>query len=237
MQTVIAGLQQEMPPLVMVVPPKDPVDDLPVLLLRELQHRTNNVLHHALLILEVGARRADGAEARSTIADVARSFRSLVDGQRHFCALEPDRTADAAEEVSAACASLAASFRLLRPDVRFECVVAENPRWSVTPAGALAMIVNELVTNAYKHAFRDREGGSLRVTLAAAPQGRACITVIDDGIGFIGAHPGSGSGVGIVASLARAIGGSFTLGGDDPHRSARKSSSRRARPPPHSPRR
>ena len=45
------------------------------------------------------------------------------------------------------------------------------------------LLVNELVTNAYKHAFPGRRAGELRVGLAARPGG-FCLRVQDDGAGL-----------------------------------------------------
>lgn len=50
-------------------------------------------------------------------------------------------------------------------------------------ASALGLVVNELVTNAYKHAFQGLAKGRLHVSLASRPTGFK-LTVIDDGAGL-----------------------------------------------------
>jgi two-component sensor histidine kinase len=51
-------------------------------------------------------------------------------------------------------------------------------------ASALAVIVNELVTNALAHAFPDGRAGQVRVELKRLAEDRAAITVEDDGDGY-----------------------------------------------------
>ena len=77
-------------------------------------------------------------------------------------------------------------------------------------ATAAALVVNELVTNALKHAFRDREGGTVAVTFRA---GRLChtLTVEDDGAGFAPDAP-AGLGLRMVRATAREkLGGGLTV--------------------------
>jgi two-component sensor histidine kinase len=50
-------------------------------------------------------------------------------------------------------------------------------------ASALGLVVNELVTNAYKHAFRGLAKGHLHVSLASRPTGFT-LSVVDDGAGL-----------------------------------------------------
>jgi two-component sensor histidine kinase len=49
---------------------------------------------------------------------------------------------------------------------------------------ALALITNELVSNALAHAFPDQRAGAIRVELHALDGGRAALIVSDDGAGF-----------------------------------------------------
>jgi two-component sensor histidine kinase len=78
----------------------------------------------------------------------------------------------------------------------------------------LSLIVNELMTNAFKHAYCGRDTGYLLVTLGPSVHGRACLSVIDDGPGFAGttAAP-AGKGMGLVEALADAIDGKVSISG------------------------
>jgi PAS domain S-box-containing protein len=85
----------------------------------------------------------------------------------------------------------------------------------------VALIVNELVSNAYKHAFPEGRPGAFRIT-ARAEDGRFRFEVEDDGVGLSGvasgaaSGPASGRGIGtdLVVALAAQIKGeaSFSAG-------------------------
>ena len=75
----------------------------------------------------------------------------------------------------------------------------------------LGLIVTELVLNAVKHAFRDREGGRIEVALRrGALPGEAVLCVQDDGLGMAVLYAAPGRGLGFVDILARSIGGAST---------------------------
>jgi two-component sensor histidine kinase len=55
---------------------------------------------------------------------------------------------------------------------------------SVNAAVPSGLILNELVSNALKHAFRGRNGGEVTISLRGSPEGRVCLRVRDNGTGL-----------------------------------------------------
>jgi two-component sensor histidine kinase len=55
---------------------------------------------------------------------------------------------------------------------------------SVVTAVPCGLILNELVTNAFKHAFVGRAQGEVATTLRAGPDGRVRLRVSDNGVGL-----------------------------------------------------
>ena len=74
-------------------------------------------------------------------------------------------------------------------------------------ASPLAMIVNELVTNCFKHAFPDNRFGKVEIQYAVQ-DGTFTLAIVDDGIGFDVAQSAPGRGRMTVCQLAEAVGGS-----------------------------
>lgn len=77
-------------------------------------------------------------------------------------------------------------------------------------AQPLGLVVNEVVSNAIKHAFRGRETGTITITLKLIEPGRAELTIHDDGAGFDAqAAPGSGMGSRLIRAFAQQLGGDY----------------------------
>ena len=93
-------------------------------------------------------------------------------------------------------------------------VDAEDIPVSIDAAIPIGMLVNEIVTNALKHAFRGRSVGDIRVTFEIGDDGGAQLTVVDDGIGMPKekADPAvsEGSGMRIIRSFVKQIRGTMT---------------------------
>ena len=85
----------------------------------------------------------------------------------------------------------------------------------VKDATPLSLLVNELITNALKHAFRDRDGGKVHIALHRNGEDKLEVSVADNGSGMSVQQDGSGSGSKIVRALARQMDGELTVDGDD----------------------
>lgn len=87
-------------------------------------------------------------------------------------------------------------------------LLAEPLRLPTDKAVSVGVIVNELVTNAAKYAYRDREAGEIRVKASQIEPGRIEIVVEDDGIGWMGEGKIHGTGVGsrVIAATANGLG-------------------------------
>ena len=80
-----------------------------------------------------------------------------------------------------------------------------------------ALILNELIANAFTHAFEHDAGGTIHATVEGLPDGRAHLVVADDGRGLpasfsIAAMPTLG--MCIVVTLARQLNGDLTCSSD-----------------------
>lgn len=181
------------------------------LLFRELQHRVANNLQFVAAVLmrrrkllnsdPACAQALETAQAR--LETMSRVHRRLHDPESLHQPLQ--------SYLEALCTDLIEASDT--PDVRLTVDSPPVPL-SLNALMSLSLIVAELVTNSLKHAFRDRAGGVIAVTVSGT-RGAYTLTVADDGPGlpkdFDKARRQS-LGQGILRSLAGQLRGQLTFG-------------------------
>jgi PAS domain S-box-containing protein len=87
----------------------------------------------------------------------------------------------------------------------------ESVKIKADSAAPIALVINETITNALKHAFPNGASGKLRVSVR--PVQNACaITIADDGIGLNQSKvAGTGFGSTLIKTLIKQLGATFTL--------------------------
>jgi two-component sensor histidine kinase len=171
-------------------------------LLREVHHRVKNNLAMIAGLVRIAGRRAP-ADAQGVLRDISR--RIVTVGQIYTQIHDADdlRRVDLAAYMRAICDNVASS--LGRDNVSLETALAPCTV-DIDTAVPLGLIVGELLTNAYKHAFPGERSGRIAVTLAC--EGTQCaIAVADDGIGLSEMRRTGASGLGLANALANQIGG------------------------------
>jgi two-component sensor histidine kinase len=64
------------------------------------------------------------------------------------------------------------------------CLEASPVYIGIDTAVPCGLIINELITNALKHAFPNGNGGEIRIRLQTIPKDQLTITIRDNGVGF-----------------------------------------------------
>jgi len=77
---------------------------------------------------------------------------------------------------------------------------------------ALGIVIAEIISSAYLHAFPGR-AGAIRVVLEPRVAG-AILTIRDDGVGFVEPASSKRHGLGLVRRLMEQIGGAVRVGSD-----------------------
>jgi PAS domain S-box-containing protein len=177
------------------------------LLLAELNHRVKNNMQMLQSLLNAARRETGNAEARAALADASQRVGAMAAAQKVLYQANNTRGYQATEFIGAICASAQQGFD---DRITIECAAGAGELSNDT-AVPLALIVNELVTNAAKHGANGRGAVSIKVALAKEADAFV-LSVEDDGPGFeLSATRRRSSGLGLVIGLVRQIGGSFKV--------------------------
>ncbi len=185
--------------------------------LLDAHHRTKNTIQVATSLLTLQAARSHSAEARAALKE-ATSRLSVLAGVHELL----HHSADGRQAVGlpALIGTLADGLRQSFPDmagrvqlrVRVDGVSLDPDR-----AVPLALMVNEAVTNAYKHAFPDGRRGEIAVSLEKVGYngtGALTLTVRDDGVGLPAKGRDGSLGLKLIQSFAQQLNGDLSLTGE-----------------------
>lgn len=179
------------------------------LLFEEQTHRIKNDLAIACSLLALQARAQPSPDVRDALESAVGKLNVLAKSYEYLRMLSAvDETVDMQEYLSDLCWHLGERLRGIRPiavDVSAANVVAGKRK-----ATRIGLIVNELATNALKHAFPGDRAGSICVKLERGPS-RLVLVVQDDGIGCPeDAKDGTGSR--LIRLLVQQMRGTMTRG-------------------------
>lgn len=186
------------------------------ILFKEVHHRVKNNLQVISSLMNLQSRRLTDPRARDILEDSHARVRAIALVHERLYR-SPDLTSVDAQEYLE---SLAGA--LLRTHASTEVAIelkvdARGRRLEVDAAVPCGLVVNELVTNALKHAFVGRERGRLVVRLSAEGSWHR-LAVQDDGVGFpagLDFERATTLGLRLVRSLAEQLGGQLTIQGEE----------------------
>lgn len=172
-------------------------------LLHEVDHRVKNNLQMVSSLILMQIRTIPDEAIQKSLRSMLSRIEALSTVHRRLYQSDDVATFDVADFARDLVTDLvAASSRNLAPSFDLETAIV-----SADKAAPLALIVNELVTNAIKHAFVGRDAdapGKLSVRLAK-PDGVLRIEVADDGVGLNGSTGGDTFGVRLIRSLTKQL--------------------------------
>jgi two-component sensor histidine kinase len=148
-------------------------------LVREIDHRVMNELQMVAAILGMQAAQLEDAKASAALMEASGRVRTVAHAHRLLRGPGLEHLAFK-DYLNSLCADLRTIFALDgdRWTLQVHSDVAELPTVQAVP---LAQAVNELVTNAFKHAFTARKRGSVTVAFAAHGAKAWRLVVCDDG--------------------------------------------------------
>jgi PAS domain S-box-containing protein len=176
-------------------------------LLGELNHRVKNNMQMLQSLLGVAARQAASAEAREVLEEASGRISAMAAAQRVLYTTPDAMRFSARDFLNTVCETAKQTFP---QELAIDCE-ADSIQLSNDAAIPLALIVNELLTNAVKHGLNGRHAGTIRVRLTRENDS-FLFYVEDDGPGFhLQSVQRRSSGLTLVQGLARQLRGEFEV--------------------------
>jgi PAS domain S-box-containing protein len=178
-----------------------------LLLLNELNHRTKNNMQMLQSLVFTAAKRTRSDEARRVLGEASGRIAAMAAAQRVLYGTTDASHFGANEFLGAVCQTVQ---QILPREVKIICERASGVL-SNDAAMPLALILNELLTNAVKHGVKDQNKEAVRVGLTEKDR-EFELYVEDDGDGFdLDAVRNGSSGLQLVIGLARQLHGTFEV--------------------------
>ncbi len=170
------------------------------MLLREIHHRVKNNLQSVISLVRLQMRGSEGFDALNS------RIKSMIAVHEQIYKHDEYAEIDAAELIRAVVCS-AITAHDARLNVEFDL---QSQPVSAEKATALALLVNEVVTNAIKYAYPDGNEGGLWIALIAQEKlGKSLLTIRDEGVGYDISSATSGTGTRLVDGSVRQLDGTY----------------------------
>lgn len=181
-----------------------------IVLAQELQHRVRNNLQLVFGMLNKQIQAPDQGDGADGLNAIARRVMTLAKVYDHLLGAGLTRTIDFGAYLSSLCDSFRDMENPQHRDVNLSCI-SQPLMLDLDIATALGLVIAELISNAYLHAFPDNHG-SIKITMASDPTGhQASIQFVDDGIGFKLDGDSKRRGIGLVKRLMQQVEGTVEV--------------------------
>ncbi|MBN1939915.1 MAG: PAS domain S-box protein [Candidatus Aminicenantes bacterium] len=180
-------------------------------MLREIHHRVKNNIQIVSSLLRLQSRRLDDEKAKSALADSQNRIRSMALIHEKLYQTGDFAQIEMGDYFDSMAVHLLSAYREAAGRVNIQ-VESRDILLDINRAIPVGLIVNELVTNAVKHAFPGDRDGRILIRLERAEDGKFELAVKDDGIGLPESVLSDGTasfGLEIVRDLTQQIDGSL----------------------------
>jgi len=153
-------------------------------LLKEVHHRVKNNLQLVASLLSLQAGRVQNREVLDLLTVTQNRVGAMALLHENLYQSANLARLDLAQYLRSLCAHLMGALSPDRSRVRLEHHVRDKVALGLDQAVPCGLVINELVSNALKHAFPGERPGLIRLTFKRASPREVLLTVADDGVGL-----------------------------------------------------
>ncbi|HMG56229.1 MAG TPA: histidine kinase dimerization/phosphoacceptor domain -containing protein, partial [Kofleriaceae bacterium] len=185
-------------------------------LLQEIHHRVKNNLQVISSLINMHVRKLEPGTSRDALEQCQTRVLAIALIHERLYQSKDYSAVHFAEYARSLAASVFHALGVSPSHVELEVAIDDIPL-GVDRAIPCGLVLNELMTNALKHAFRDGRPGTLRVALTRLADGRVRLSVGDDGAGIpagFDIHQVKSMGLQLVCTLAEQLEAELVVTGD-----------------------
>ena len=185
-------------------------------LLRELHHRVKNNLQMLSSILSLQANQLKDADAIEAVKSYESRLNAMALIHKKLYKDDQERNINIKDYITELIQYLVFTYGYNDKGVKLELKI-EDLQVDVDKAIPLGLVLNELISNAFKHAYIDSADAHLRVTLQRQTNSDIQIQVADNGIGMtksVKKGEDTKFGIRLINSLIKELRGSYEVHSD-----------------------
>jgi two-component sensor histidine kinase len=182
-------------------------------LLQEIHHRVKNNLQIVSSLLYLQSTRTEHPEAISALRESRDRVKSMALIHERLYQSPNLASIDAGEYVRSLVSDLRRSYMTEESSVQLTVKIDEI-HLGISEAIPCGLIINELVSNALKHAFPDGREGEITIQLQRAGANQIALTVSDSGVGLpeqVDFRKAPSLGLTLISSLVDQLDGAIEL--------------------------
>ena len=208
-------MQRTIERMKILVEEKDRLLEQKKVLAEELQHRVRNNLQLVYAMLSKQLDDTPDNAGQRGIRAISRRVSTLARVYDHLLGSDMTRTTDFGSYVKSLCLNLAEIQASPDGSVKLTCD-SETIVLDLDVVTALGIVVAEVVSNSYDHAFPDGRRGSILVSVHRVDGDGdiATMTITDNGTGFLAKAENKRHGLGLVRRLVEQVRGSAIVESD-----------------------
>ncbi|ABS56322.1 signal transduction histidine kinase [Methanoregula boonei 6A8] len=181
-------------------------------IIKEVHHRVKNNMQVISGFLQLQSNYISDPESAEKLNECQRRVRSMALVHEKLYQSRHLGFINVAEYIKSLVSELQEAY-VVQADIRFE-VNVENVNINLDTAIPCGLIINELLTNSLKYAFKGRASGTVKISLNLSPDHRFTLKAGDDGTGLpanFDLHSTATLGMQLVQVLVRQLGGEIAI--------------------------
>lgn len=186
-----------------------------VVLLKEIHHRVKNNLAVVTALLDLQYMRAESEEIKHILSDAKSRVKSMAFVHETLYQTENFSRIDLERYLGRVCNSIETALKPSGSEIELN-LETDGTELEMGKAIPLGLILNEVIVNAYKHAFPEMNKGNIRIRLFRE-NGSLYLNVQDDGVGLnnnVRLKSSKSLGVTLIKTLSRQLNAEVELKSD-----------------------